>query len=288
MKRLRGKFTYANVMATIAVFLAVAGGTAFASETLLAKDSVGTKQLKPHSVTAVKLSRSAREVMRGAAGSPGATGATGATGAQGAIGATGATGPTGTRGAIGATGETGPIGATGETGAQGSPGTPGLPGAPGAPGEPGEPGAPGEPGEPGSGGGAEPLAVNVEAGPTGTSGPLSLTGNSSWTSTAGQFGLLAGKATMRLARLPEGGGACIAQIKVFDSGRQVASATSYTYNTSPETFSVRLESAEIAIDEPGTHTLTATVEFRGEISGNDCSPESEVETVHIMVASLGR
>ena len=42
----RSHLTYANVMATIAVFLALGGGMAWA----LARNSVGTRQIKPHAV----------------------------------------------------------------------------------------------------------------------------------------------------------------------------------------------------------------------------------------------
>jgi hypothetical protein len=43
---LHSHLTYANVMATVAVFLALGGGMAFA----LARNSVGTRQIKPHAV----------------------------------------------------------------------------------------------------------------------------------------------------------------------------------------------------------------------------------------------
>ena len=49
MKRLRPKLTYANVMATIAVFIAL-GGASYAA-TQLPKNSVGSKQLKKNAVT---------------------------------------------------------------------------------------------------------------------------------------------------------------------------------------------------------------------------------------------
>jgi hypothetical protein len=78
MKRLRGQLTYANVMATIAVFLVLAGGTAFAA-TQIGRESVGTNQLKKEAVTPAKLSKASKAVLTG---SQGATGATGATGAQ--------------------------------------------------------------------------------------------------------------------------------------------------------------------------------------------------------------
>ncbi|MFM7248233.1 MAG: hypothetical protein ACKO2Y_12320, partial [Actinomycetota bacterium] len=47
------RLTYANVMATIAVFLAL-GGTSYAV-TALPKNSVGTPQLKKSAVTGVKV-----------------------------------------------------------------------------------------------------------------------------------------------------------------------------------------------------------------------------------------
>jgi hypothetical protein len=53
MEALRRKLSYANVMATIAVFIAL-GGSAYAV-TKLPKNSVGSKQLKKNSVTAAKI-----------------------------------------------------------------------------------------------------------------------------------------------------------------------------------------------------------------------------------------
>lgn len=52
------KLTYANVTSTLALFLVLAGGTAFAAEQL-AKDSVGSKQIKKEAVTTAKLKNSA-------------------------------------------------------------------------------------------------------------------------------------------------------------------------------------------------------------------------------------
>ncbi len=59
MRRIRGKLTYANVMSTIAVFLLLGGGAAFAASKL-AKNSVGTKQIKNGSVTTESRSRKER------------------------------------------------------------------------------------------------------------------------------------------------------------------------------------------------------------------------------------
>lgn len=56
MGRLKGKLTYANVMSTIAVFLLLGGGAAFAA-TKLGKNSVGTKQIKNNSITAAKIKK---------------------------------------------------------------------------------------------------------------------------------------------------------------------------------------------------------------------------------------
>lgn len=55
MKQLRKRVTYANVMSSIAVFLVLGGATAIAAG--LAKNSVGTKQLKKNAVTTAKLKK---------------------------------------------------------------------------------------------------------------------------------------------------------------------------------------------------------------------------------------
>jgi hypothetical protein len=113
LKRLRGHLTYANVMATIAVFLVLAGGTAFAA-TQLGKESVGTNQLKKEAVTPAKLSKASKAALIGRQGTTGATGATGATGPQGPKG------------------DTGPMGEPGVQGKPGEEGKPGLDGKPGS------------------------------------------------------------------------------------------------------------------------------------------------------------
>ena len=53
MRKLRGRLTYANVMATAAVFIAL-GGASYAA-TQLPKNSVGTKQLKKNAVNSAKV-----------------------------------------------------------------------------------------------------------------------------------------------------------------------------------------------------------------------------------------
>jgi hypothetical protein len=57
-KGLRGKLTYANVIATVALFVAMGGGAAYAA-TSLPKHSVGTPQIKAKAVTASKLATGA-------------------------------------------------------------------------------------------------------------------------------------------------------------------------------------------------------------------------------------
>lgn len=104
----RRHLTYANVVASLALFLAL-GGAAFAA-TQLPRNSVGTGQLQPEAVTAGKIARKARNQLRGATGPQGPQGKTGAKGpkgATGAKGAAGAKGDTGARGPAGADG-TGP------------------------------------------------------------------------------------------------------------------------------------------------------------------------------------
>jgi hypothetical protein len=57
MQRIRGKLTYSNVVATLALFLVLAGGSAFAAKQILPKNSVGTKQIKNGAVAAAKLKK---------------------------------------------------------------------------------------------------------------------------------------------------------------------------------------------------------------------------------------
>ena len=94
--------SYANVMATVAVFIALSGG-AYAAGVLPA-NSVGTKQLKKRAVTAAKIARGA---VTGAAVKNGSL--TQADFAANAIPA----GPKGDQGDPGAKGEAGAAGATG-------------------------------------------------------------------------------------------------------------------------------------------------------------------------------
>ena len=57
MKQIRKRLTYANVMSSVAVFLVLGGATAIAAG--LAKNSVGSKQLKKNAVTTAKIKNNA-------------------------------------------------------------------------------------------------------------------------------------------------------------------------------------------------------------------------------------
>jgi hypothetical protein len=70
----------------LALFIALAGGTAFAATQMLPKNSVGTAQIKASAVTPAKLSAAAKKGMKGP------TGATGPQGVQGVQGVPGVKG----------------------------------------------------------------------------------------------------------------------------------------------------------------------------------------------------
>jgi hypothetical protein len=105
MGLLRRHLTYANVAASLALFLAL-GGAAYAA-TQLPKNSVGTNQIRKEAVTAAKIAKKTRRQLQGARGPQGPQGPQGKTGKTGAKGATGARGAQGNTGAPGADG-TGP------------------------------------------------------------------------------------------------------------------------------------------------------------------------------------
>jgi hypothetical protein len=95
MKFIRGKLSYANVMATFAVFLAL-GGVSYAA-TQLPKNSVGAKQLKKGAVTSVKVKDGSLQASDFKAGAlpPGRIGPQGPVGPQGPAGPQGAAGSSG-------------------------------------------------------------------------------------------------------------------------------------------------------------------------------------------------
>jgi hypothetical protein len=111
MRAIRDKLTYANVVATIALFLVLAGGTAFAAKAMLPKNSVGSSQIKKEAVTPAKLSQASKAAL------------------VGSTGAAGPVGPQGPKGDPGVKGDRGPEGVPGPKGDSGDAGEPGAPGA---------------------------------------------------------------------------------------------------------------------------------------------------------------
>jgi hypothetical protein len=193
LKRFRFRPTYSNVVATLALFFALAGGAWAATQ--LPKESVGSTQLAKGAVTPAKLSDQAKKGFTGARGEAGPQGALGprgnegqrgengaggATGPQGIRGATGANGATGSRGEpgepgergiTGQTGASGPQGATGATGSRGEPGEIGLRGLRGETGAQGDQGIPGEPGPTGDPGQQGEQGIQGDPGDQGKPGP---------------------------------------------------------------------------------------------------------------------
>ena len=89
MKRLKGKLTFANVVACIALFVAL-GGVGYAA-TRLPANSVGARQIRKGAVTPTKLSKATLRRIRGASalpevGIPGPAGVKGDPGERGPSG----------------------------------------------------------------------------------------------------------------------------------------------------------------------------------------------------------
>jgi hypothetical protein len=85
MKRSVPHLTYANVVATLALFLVLSGGAAYAASRL-AKNSVGAAQLKKNAVTPAKLSNASKAAIGGTTGPQGPTGPQGMPGKEGVAG----------------------------------------------------------------------------------------------------------------------------------------------------------------------------------------------------------
>jgi hypothetical protein len=108
VRALARKLTYGNVIATLALFVALGGSAAAAGGLFtgaqiengslhgvdLANHTVGTKKLRYHSVTLRQISRATARRLKGARGLRGRTGPQGPTGAQGPTGPPGPTGAT--------------------------------------------------------------------------------------------------------------------------------------------------------------------------------------------------
>lgn len=114
--RIRKNLTFANVVACLALFIAL-GGASYAT-TQLPKNSVGTKQLKKNAVTSAKVkNRSLRavdfkrgQIPAGPQGQPGEHGPQGVHGPPGQTGPQGQRGPQGEEGIAGVEGDPGPRG----------------------------------------------------------------------------------------------------------------------------------------------------------------------------------
>ncbi|MDT7713430.1 MAG: hypothetical protein QOG46_2205 [Pseudonocardiales bacterium] len=78
---MRQRLTYANVMSTIAVFV-VLGGTGYAA-TRLARNSVGSPQIRNGAIKNVDISSATKRSLRGKRGAKGPTGASGPAGTAG-------------------------------------------------------------------------------------------------------------------------------------------------------------------------------------------------------------
>jgi hypothetical protein len=125
---MKSRFTYANVTASIALFVAL-GGVSYAA-TALPANSVGSTQLKDSAVTSSKIANATitsqklnADTIKALRGQTGDRGPTGLTGSQGVKGDTGSAGPVGAKGD---TGSVGLQGVKGDTGAKGDQGNPGI------------------------------------------------------------------------------------------------------------------------------------------------------------------
>jgi hypothetical protein len=98
-RRLFRHLTFANVVACLALFVAL-GGAGYAA-LKLPRESVGTEALRKGAVTPAKLSDAARQAKIAPRGPQGPVGATGPVGPQGPPGPEGATGPRGAEGEAG-------------------------------------------------------------------------------------------------------------------------------------------------------------------------------------------
>jgi hypothetical protein len=88
-RRLAGKLTYANVVATLALMIAISGGTALAATHLItgkqiAKGTISATNIEKHTLTSSLFKKGVK--LRGARGATGPAGAAGAAGAPGAPG----------------------------------------------------------------------------------------------------------------------------------------------------------------------------------------------------------
>src|SRR4051794_27323027 len=109
LRVLRSRLTYANLTATLALFIALGGGAYAAVK--LPKNSVTTAQVRNGSLLSRDFKKG--QLPKGARGDKGETGASGAQGPQGPAGKDGVNGRDGTNGRNGTNGQNGTDGAPG-------------------------------------------------------------------------------------------------------------------------------------------------------------------------------
>lgn len=244
--------TYAEVVATLALFIAL-GGVSYAA-IKIPNNSVGAKQLRANAVNSKKVkNRSLLAVDFRKGQLP--RGATGAAGAPGADGLLGPVGPTGAAGARGITGAAGADGATGVQGATGEAGATGADGVTGPEGPAGEIG---------------PTGLTGIIGPTGPAGPSTTAVMSAGTNlqqvfaneyfaisgvsqtTANQDGsttlspgvpVTAGNFTVKFSNSP--GAGLTREIRLLDDGQTVISCSMYWTESS-------CSSNQTAVIDPGS------------------------------------
>jgi hypothetical protein len=116
-----------------------------------------------------------------------------------------------------------------------------------------------------------------------TNSSVALSGTTSWTTTPGELGLLTGRYTTHLAGEAGEEEECRARVAILDNGNEVARFSALQHGTAFEDESGTLEPVAIAIAEPGIHTITAV-----SIGDPECQAGSEVSSLHLVVAPLGR
>jgi hypothetical protein len=112
LSRLARRLTYANVVASLALFLVLSGGSAYAAKQLIgarqiARNAIDSSKVRDNSITSADVRNgtlTAKDFKRGVlpsagSGSGGANGADGSAGANGSAGAPGPAGPAGRDGA---------------------------------------------------------------------------------------------------------------------------------------------------------------------------------------------
>ena len=168
------KLTYANVMSSVAVFLAL-GGVSYAAIRIPA-NSVTSVQIRDRSILAQDLNSRVTTQLKGAQGMRGQRGLQGVAGDVGPIGQTGLQGIQGIQGETGAQGDKGETGLAGERGLQGVQGPAGDTGAQGAKGDTGQQGIQGEVGPQGPQGDKGDTGAAGEQGIQGIKGDTGLRG----------------------------------------------------------------------------------------------------------------